>query len=110
MSWTVQYTKEAEEDLRNLDRSRQLQVLKAVKKVSSNPLPNSEGGYGKPLGNRTTGNLAGYLKIKLSALGLRVVYRVEKTQGVMRVIIISVRDDAFVYKMAQERIKRDKSK
>lgn len=106
MEWTVEYFKEAENDLRRLDKSQQLHVLKAIQKVSSNPLPYSEGGYGKPLGNRISGNLAGYMKIKLSALGLRVVYRIEKTKSVMRIIIISVRDDAAVYKMAQERIKK----
>lgn len=106
MEWSVEYIKEAENDLKCLDRSQQIHVLKAIRKVSSNPLPNTEGGFGKPLGNRMSGNLAGYMKIKLSALGLRVVYRIEKTESVMKVIIISVRDDAAVYKMAQERIKK----
>lgn len=107
MKWTVEYTKEAVQDLKSLDRTQQLQVLKAIKKVSSNPLSNTEGGYGKPLGNRMTSKLAGYMKIKLLKLGLRVIYRIEKTDRIMRIIIISVRDDETVYKMAQERIKQD---
>jgi len=105
MEWRVEYTKEAEQDLKSLDKSQQVYVLKAVKKVSTNPLPTTEGGYGKPLGNQMSGKLAGYMKIKLSALGLRVVYGIERKEGLMRVVIISVRDDDTVYKMAQKRIK-----
>ncbi|MPM80765.1 hypothetical protein SDC9_127815 [bioreactor metagenome] len=105
MKWTVEYTKEAENDLRSLDGAQRLQVLKAIKKVSVNPLPNSEGGYGKPLGNHLSSKLTGYMKIKLLKLGLRVVYAIENQGNIMRIIIISVRDDETIYKMAQERIK-----
>jgi mRNA interferase RelE/StbE len=105
MTWTVEYLKEAEADLKGLDRSQQIQVLKAIQKVSKNPLPNTEGGYGKPLGNRVSSKLAGYLKIKLVKLGLRVVYCLVMEKHSMRIIIISVRDDEKVYQMAQERIK-----
>ena len=103
--WAIEYTNEAESDLKSLDRSQQLQVLKAIDKVSENPLPQSEGGYGKPLGNRMSANLAGYLKIKLLKLGLRVVYSVVRDKNIMRIIIISVRDDDTVYKLAKKRIK-----
>ena len=99
------YTLEAEKDLKRLDRSQQLQVLKAIKKVSENPLPNTEGGYGKPLGNLMSANLSGYLKINLLKVGLRVIYRLEKEDNIMKIIVISVRDDETVYKMAQKRIK-----
>lgn len=104
-NWSVEYTKEAANDLNELDRTQQLQVLKAIKRVSENPLPNSEGGYGKPLGNHLSAKLSGYLKIKLAKAGLRVVYRIVRSENIMRIIIISVRDDDTVYKMAQERIK-----
>ncbi len=103
--WSIEYTKEANDDLMDLDRTQQLLVLKAIKKVSSNPLPNSEGGLGKPLGNHLSAKLAGYQKIKLKKAGLRVVYRLVMDDHIMRIIIISVRDDDTVYKMAQDRIK-----
>ena len=103
--WEIEYIPAALEDLRSLDRSQQLQVLKAIEKVSANPLPNSEGGLGKPLGSHSGANLTGYLKIKLLKLGLRVVYRVVRENNVMRIIIISVRDDETVYKLARDRIK-----
>ena len=105
MNWVVEYTKEAEHDLKKLDRTQQLQVLKSIKKVPVNPLPNTEGGYGKPLGNHMSLNLAGYLKIKLVKLGLRVVYALEHKGNIMKIIIISIRDDETVYKMALQRIK-----
>lgn len=105
IKWAIEYTQEALSDLKSLDHSQQLQVLKAIDKVSENPLPNSEGGYGKPLGNHMSANLAGYLKIKLLKIGLRVVYCVIREKTIMRIIIISVRDDGTVYKLAKKRIK-----
>lgn len=101
--WQVEYLKEAVEDLKRLDYSQRLQVLKAIDKVSSNPLPQSEGGYGKPLGNRNNTKLAGYLKIKLKKLGLRVVYKLVRENDVMKVVVISARADDEVYLIAQKR-------
>ena len=103
--WEIEYIPAALEDLRSLDRSQQLQVLKAIEKVSAKPLPNPEGALGKPLGSHSGANLTGYLKMKLLKLGLRVVYRVVRENNVMRIIIISVRDDETVYKLARDRIK-----
>jgi len=105
MEWQIVYTTEAAKDLKSLNKTQQTQVLKAIRKVSDNPLPNSEGGYGKPLGNHAASKLAGYMKIKLLKLGLRVVYGIERKDNIMKIIIISVRDDDTVYKMAYERIK-----
>lgn len=101
----IEYIPAALEDLQFLDHSQQLQVLKAIKKVSSNPLPNLEGDLGKPLGSHSGANLTGYLKIKLLKLGLRVVYRVVRENNVMRIVVISVRDDETIYKLASDRIK-----
>lgn len=67
MSWTLEYLPEAEKDLKALDGSQRLLVLKAIKKVQQNPLPAEENGYGKALGNHRSTNLAGFLKIKLRA-------------------------------------------
>ncbi|MEI7849765.1 MAG: type II toxin-antitoxin system RelE/ParE family toxin [Chloroflexota bacterium] len=105
MKWEIEYTQEAKKDLIGLDNSQRIQVLKAIRKVSDNPLPAAEGGYGKPLGNRVSSNLAGYLKIKLLKTGLRVVYGLVRNGNIMRIIIISVRDDETVYKLAQKRIR-----
>jgi len=107
MEWKVEYTKDALNDLKDLDKTQQLQVLKAIKKTSENPLPNTEGGYGKPLGNHISSKLSGYMKIKLLKLGLRIIYCIVRKDNIMRIIIISVRDDEAVYKIAQKRIKED---
>ena len=101
--WTVSYAREAIRDMERLDHSQQIIVVKAIDKVSANPLPDTEGGYGKPLGNHVTGNLSGYLKIKLRSHGLRIVYRLIRDDAVMRVLVVSVRDDNTVYRMAQQR-------
>lgn len=103
--WDVKYMEEAVDDLKNLDNTQRIQVLKAIKKISKNPLPNTEGGLGKPLGNHAALQLTGYQKIKLKNAGLRVVYSVVRDQKTMRIIIISVRDDDKVYKIAQDRVR-----
>ena len=50
-TWTVEYMEEAKKDIKDLDNSQTSQVIKAIDRVSQNPLPNTEGGYGKLLGN-----------------------------------------------------------
>ncbi|WP_313885486.1 type II toxin-antitoxin system RelE/ParE family toxin [Desulfallas sp. Bu1-1] len=99
----MEYLQDAVEDLKRLDHSQRLQVLKAIEKVSGNPLPQNEGGYGKPLGNRNSTRLAGFLKIKLKRLGLRVVYKLVREKDVMKVIVVSARADDEVYLLAQKR-------
>lgn len=108
MKWKVEYISEAVKDLDRLDNSQRILVLKGIQKVQQNPLPDYEGGYGKPLGNHKGSKLAGYLKIKMKKLGLRVVYKVIKENNIMKIIIIAVRDDEAVYKMAEERINNEK--
>lgn len=52
------------------------QVLAGIKKVSQNPHPQSEGGYGKALGNQNGTELTGFFKIKYRGIGIRVVYTI----------------------------------
>ena len=49
MSWEIEYIPQAAEDFDKLDGSQKKLVLKALNKVAKNPLPDYEGGYGKPL-------------------------------------------------------------
>ena len=97
---------EALNDLYSLDKSQAIQVVKAIKKVSANPLSKKEGGYGNPLGNRGGNNLTGLFKIKLLKLGIRVVYKLEKTETEMLIVIIGMRSDEEVYKEADKRISK----
>ena len=64
MSWQVEWLEEAAKDMRRLGKAEQKQVLKGIAKVSENPLPSSQGGYGKPLRNANRAHLAGLCKIK----------------------------------------------
>ena len=104
MNWQVQYHPDALKDLKKLDGSQQVLVKKAIRKVSGNPLPASEGGYGKPLGNKHQNNLSGLLKVRLKGAGLRIVYSLIRTQHSMYVVVIGIRDDDEVYRMASKRI------
>ena len=103
MSWKLEYLPEAEKDQKDLDGSQRILVLKAIKKVQQNPLPVDEQGYGKPLGNHNSTNLAGLLEIKLRSAGLRVVYQFRHTESSMLVIVIGIRADEEVYDIAQKR-------
>ena len=103
MSWNVVYLSEAEKDILALARNRQLLVNKAIKKVKQNPLPQSEGGYGKPLGHKQGTNLTNFLKIKLRGAGIRIVYKLVRTDRQMLVVVVGVREDEEVYEIAAKR-------
>ena len=103
-TWTVDYTEDAKKDIKDLDKSQASQVIKAIDRVSQNPLPNTEGGYGNPLGNKGSTNLTGFLKIKLVKLGIRVVYKLIRTDEVMKIIVVAARADDEVYEIAAQRI------
>lgn len=94
---------EAVKDVKKLDGSKRLAVAKAIEKVLTNPLPQSKGGYGKPLGNKAGLKLTGYLKIKLRGSGIRIVYRLVETKGKMAVVVVGAREDDEVYKIAAKR-------
>lgn len=104
MKWSLEFTLDAQNDLQNLDNSQKKQITRAIEKVRQNPLPDYEGGYGKPLGNKGNINLSGCLKIKLKASGLRAVYRLIRTETTMQMIVIGLRKDEEVYKTAEKRL------
>ena len=103
MNWEVHYTDEAKADLHDLDGSQRKAVLKAITKVSQNPLPASEGGYGKLLGNRHGNDLTGLCKIKLVKEDIRVVYALVRTKTAMKIVVIAARSDDEVYELAAHR-------
>ena len=72
MSWSIEYTKAALNDLKKLDPYNRKLILKAIEKTAERPLPPPDG-IGKPLGNHSDTKLSGYYKIKLRDLGYRVV-------------------------------------
>ena len=102
MNWTVEFLPEARKDIKSLDKSQWVLIQKALKKVSQNPLPVMEGGYGKPL----SGSLAGCYKIKLRTAGLRTVYKLQRTETSMLVIVVGVHADEEVYELAEKRVQK----
>ena len=104
MKWRVEYLKAALRDLERLDPYNRRLILKAIQKTAERPLPPPDG-IGKPLGNHASAKLSGFYKIKLKSLGYRVVYQLVMECGVMRIVVISVRDEDAVYKEAERRIR-----
>ncbi len=103
MEWKIEYIKEAQRDLKNLDPQNRRLILKAIQKTAERPLSPPDG-IGKPLGNHSATKLNGYYKIKLRDIGYRVVYGLVRENNVMKVIVISIRDDELVYREAERRI------
>jgi mRNA interferase RelE/StbE len=106
MNWKLKFLPEVEKDLRQLSGNQRILVRKAIKKVQTNPLPVSEGGYGKTLGNKNGINLTGFLKIKLRGAGLRVVYKLVRTESEMLIVVVGARADDEVYETAEQRAKK----
>lgn len=103
MIWKLSYLPEVDKDFNKIGKTEEKMVRKAIEKTLQNPLPMSEGGYGKPLGNRGGSDLRGLLKIKLKRIGIRVVYKVVRTETETLVIVIGAREDDEVYSIAQSR-------
>ena len=106
MTWGVDFLPEAKKDLDGLERSQQVVVQKAIRKVSGNPLPQREGGYGKPLGNKRGLDLTNLLKIKLKASGIRIIYKLIRTDTRMLVLVVGIREDDTAYELADQRRRR----
>lgn len=105
MSWEIEYLPQAAEDFDRLDGSQKKLVIKALTKVAQNPLPDYEGGYGKPLENTENVKLSGLLKIKLKSTGIRIVYKLQRIDTKMQIIVIGLRADNAVYFEAAKRIR-----
>lgn len=103
MKWDIEYIKEALRDLKRLDAYNRKLILKAIEKTAERLLPPPDG-IGKPLGNHASSQLSGYYKIKPKNIGYRVVYGLVREKNIMKVIVISIRDDDAVYKEAERRI------
>lgn len=101
--WTAKYLKEAVNDLKKIDPSVQRIIFAGIAKVSQNPLPQSEGGYGKPLGKKGGQNLTGFFKIKYRSIAIRVVYTLVREEKVFNIIAVSERDENHCYDLAAKR-------
>ena len=104
MNYKDEYGEEVENDFKEFNKSQKMQILKAIEKTVKNPLPQNEGGLGKPLGNKRGRNLTGCCKIVLKQLGIRVVYKLVRINEIMKIIVIAARADEEVYDIAEKRI------
>ena len=103
--WQIAYHPDAQVEFDRMDGSVRKIVLKGIMKVAENPLPQSEGGYGKPLGNKGNNDLTKLLKIKFKKIGIRVVYKLitDENTNEMYILVISARADNEVYNIADRR-------
>ncbi|MDI6605120.1 MAG: type II toxin-antitoxin system RelE/ParE family toxin [Thermoanaerobacteraceae bacterium] len=101
--WKVSFMPDAKKDLFILDKSIRTIVYAGIEKVRLNPLPQSEGGYGKPLGNKRGNNLTGFFKIKYKNIGIRVVYTLVRDRQIMNIVVISKRGESQCYKLTEKR-------
>ena len=110
MNWKLAFLPEAEKEFAALAGNQRILVAKALKRVQQNPVSIYEGGYGKPLGNKSGTDLTGLFKIKLKASGLRVVYQLVRTETEMLVVVVGARADDEVYKIAAKRAEKHQLK
>lgn len=94
----VLLTTEAKEDLRDLDGSARKIVLKALRKLESDPEQR-----GQPLGSRAGSNLSTFRKLVVGDRDYRIVYRVEPDGTVVVVWVIAKRADNECYDIAVAR-------
>ena len=95
----VLLTSEAREDIRDLDRAAQSLVLKALKKLETEPEKR-----GLPLGSKAGGNLTSFRKLVVGKQQYRVIYRVEADGDVCVVWVIGERADDACYELAMSRL------
>ena len=103
MIYEIRYNEEVWEDLKKFNPFQKLQIEKSIEKFAENPLPKNEGGHGHPLGNKQGRNLTGLCKITLKKMGVRVVYKLIRTENVLEIIVIAARADEEVYDIAAKR-------
>ena len=103
MSWDIEFKREAQKEFNKLNGSIKPQILKGILKVAQNPLSRQEGGYGDPLGHHQGMNLTGLFKIKLKKPGIRIIYQLKRERERMVIVVIGIRSDDEVYRIAAQR-------
>jgi mRNA interferase RelE/StbE len=91
----VLLTDDAKADLRDFDRAAQIRILKALKKLESDP---------EQRGEPQVRELAGYRKLVVGDREVRVIYTVEKDGSIAVVWIIGRRANDEVYQIARSRL------
>lgn len=95
----VLLTSEAREDVRDLDGSARRTVLKAMKKLESEPEKR-----GEALGSQVE-DLTTFRKLVVGNRDYRIVYRVERDGTVVVVWVVAKRADGECYELAVSRLR-----
>jgi len=103
MSWEIIVIPEAQKEFERLNGSIKPQIAKGILKVAQNPLSRQEGGYGEALGHHSGLDWTGLLKIKFRKPGIRVIYQLKREHKRMVIIVIGIRSDDEVYRIAAKR-------
>ena len=85
------------EDMKQLNNSIQILVLKKIKQLQQSPE------LGKPLGNKNGMNLSGLKKVYVAKKQVRIVYEILNNILIIRIVAIGKREDMEVYKEAEKR-------
>lgn len=96
----VKLLREAAEDVRDLDGSARVLVLKALEKLKTNPEQR-----GQPLGSKATGNLTSLRKLVVGNRDYRIVYRCLDADRIAVVMVVAKRADNEVYDLAVARLR-----
>ena len=100
MAYKVIFTKDAENDLKNLDKSIRTQAIKKAIAWQKNPF------LGNPLGNKFGIDLTGYYKLYVAKKAYRIVYRLVGEQiEVVEIVGIGKRDKEEIYRLVVKRLK-----
>jgi len=97
---TVKLTSAAKEDVRDLDGAARKKVLKAMRKLETEPEQR-----GQPLGSNAKGNLTSFRKLVVGDREFRIVYKIESDGEVVVVWVVGARADAECYDLAVSRLK-----
>lgn len=96
----VKLMREAAEDIRDLDGSARVLVLKALNMRKTNPEQR-----GQPLGSTAIGNLTSLRKLVVGNRDYRIVYRCLDDNRIAVVLVVARRADNEVYELAVSRLR-----
>jgi len=98
MNYELEFLKEAKKEWDKLDNNAKMAFKKVLKRRLVNPIVEKD-----KLSNTIEQDC---YKIKLKALGLRLVYKVEQDKLILLIITIGKREKDEVYKIMHDRLKK----
>lgn len=105
MKFIIEYHEEIKKDIKKLklSKSQMSGLKKKIENISCNPYSKKQGGLGESL----KGSLKGLLKFRFDN-DYRVVYKIVNKDSTMKIIVVGLRTDKIVYKLAYKRENKNK--